>query len=110
MEGKSGFGSVSRLVFALHVECDSGDDILLSSDSVDVALHFAISAVAAFDRIGGGGKKFVVEEGQRFFQMGGEQFIQRLAELLKATNPQPKLGEFRQRRVRTAAADRKSVV
>jgi len=41
-----------HLCIALHVDCDALADVLGGADAIDALLHFAVSPVAAFDRIG----------------------------------------------------------
>ena len=98
------FRALLRSLLALHVQGNPSVDVALGPNAVDVFLHFAVAAVAAFHGIGCGWQQFVVKERERLLQVGREQFLQCLANLLEATNPASELGQLFQRGVRPTAA------
>ncbi len=94
MQCVSRFVALLCSLLTLHVQGDPPIDVSLSPNAVDGLLHFSVAAVAAFHGIGCGWQQFVVEQRQRLLQVGREQFLQRLANLLEATNPASELGQL----------------
>jgi len=83
--------SALRLGLAEHIQRDSLVDMRVRPDAINGFLHLAVAAVAPFDRVGGRRQQRVVQERQGFFQVGREQFLERLAQavhdLLVAKEP-----------------------
>ena len=66
---------------AKQVQGEAVRNVVSGADAIDGLLHFAIAAIAAFHRVGGGTEQAVIQEGQRLFQIGREQALSRLAAL-----------------------------
>jgi hypothetical protein len=79
----NGLPSALSLGLAEHVHGNSLADVRAGSDAVDRLLHLSVTAVAAFDGVGGRWQQGIIQEGQRFFQGGREQLVQRPAETLE---------------------------
>jgi hypothetical protein len=97
------------LGIAEHVHGDSFADVRAGADAVDRLLHLAVAAIAPFDGIGGRRQQGIVQEGQRLFQRGREQLVERLTKGLEATNSLAKSCQFGQRRVIPATAVEQTV-
>ncbi len=96
--------SALRMGVAEHVRRDTLMDVRDGTDTVDRLLHLAMSAVASFDGVGGGRQQGVVQEGQRFFQRGREEFFERLADGLEASDTPAEFGQLGPGGVGSAAA------
>ncbi len=79
MQGGNGAEPSISQSIADHVQCDAAADMLLGANAIDGLLHLAVAAVAAFNGIGGGGQKGLVEEGQRLFDGRREELVEWLA-------------------------------
>ena len=84
------------LGIAQHVEGDAVTDVFLRAHAVDGFLHLAVTAVATFHRVGGRRQQLIVKEREGLFQVGTEEFLEGLPNLLEATYPSAKLGELLQ--------------
>lgn len=109
MERLSRLQSVLRLCIAEHIQGDALADVLAGADAVDGLLHFAVPAVAPLHGVGGGREQGVVQEGQRLFQCGREELLERLAKGLETTDSLAECGQFRQGRVGPATAIEQTV-
>ncbi len=94
--------SVLSLQVTLHIEGDSSSDVGLGAYAIDRLLHLAMATVSSFHGVGGGWQQGIIQEGQRLFQIGGEEFLQRLADLSEAADAPPKLGQLGERRLGAA--------
>jgi hypothetical protein len=81
---------------AFHVQGDALSDVLGGADGVDASLGLAEAAVAAFDGVGSGRQKSVIQEGQGLFQGRREQLAQRSANPLESADPSSQAGQFGQ--------------
>lgn len=70
--------------FAKQVKRHTCHNLQVGSYAIDRFLHFSVAAVAAFDGIGGSTQQAVIEKGQGFFHVHGEQSLQDLAQGGKA--------------------------
>ncbi len=84
-------------------------ELIFGSHAVDALLHFAMSAVAAFDGIGRRRQQFVIEEGQGFVEIGREQLVQRFADELETAYASSEFGKFGPRRIGAAASVKQAV-
>src|SRR4030042_1830249 len=106
---------VSRLQSALglcvaeHVYRDALADMLAGANAIDRLFHLAVPTVAAFDGVGGGRQQGIVQEGQRLFQRGREELLERPPEGLEATDTLAELGQFGQGRLGSATAVEQTV-
>lgn len=94
---------------AKHIEGDPASEDVHGADAVDGLLHFAVTAVAALDRIGCRGEEFFVQEGQSLVHRRREDLLQFLAHRLEATNTGPKLCEPPQGCIRPTSAIEQTV-
>src|ERR671915_439846 len=92
------------LSIAKHIKRDSVADIFPGAHAVDGFLHLAVTTVAAFHGVGSRREQLIVEEGECLFQVGAEEFLEGLAELLEAAHSAAELGQFLQGRLAPAAA------
>ena len=70
MEGLGGDTSAKRLEVTKHVERDSGDQTRHGANAVNALLHFAMTAIPAFDGVGGRWQQLIVQKRQRLLQIG----------------------------------------
>ena len=103
MQGVGGVLTLLRSFLTLHVQGNSRRDVWFRANAIHRLLHLAMTAVAAFHGIGSRRQKFVVQKRQRLLQVGREQLLQCLADLLEATNATSEPREFVQRGFGTAA-------
>lgn len=82
------------LGFSPHVQREACTDLLLCAHAVDLLLHLARAPVAAFHRIGRGGQQLLIEKRQRFFQRGGQELLQRVAQLAKPLETTTQCGQL----------------
>ena len=75
------------LGIAKHIKRDSVADIFPGAHAMDGFLHLAVTTVAAFHGVGSRREQLIVEEGECLFQVGAEEFLEGLAELLEAAHP-----------------------
>src|SRR5207248_8873221 len=68
MECGEGVLTAFGLGFTPHIQGQAGTDLRLRPHPVDTLLHLAIAPVAPLHRIRGGGRQFVVREGQGLSQ------------------------------------------
>lgn len=92
-----------------HVQGDSLADVQTGSDAINRLLHFSVAAIAAFNGIRSRRQQGIIQEGQRLFQGGREQFIQRLAETLETMNASAESSQFGQTGLGPAAAVEQAV-
>ena len=97
------------LSIAKHIKSDSVADIFPGAHAVDGFLHLAVTTVAAFHSVGSRREQLIVEEGECLFQVGAEEFLEGLAELLEAVHPAAELGQLLQGRLAPAAAVKEPV-
>lgn len=75
MKNLDGLGSTIGLSIALHVQGNSALDVLLGPHSIDGFLHFSMTPVTALHCIGSGRQERIIQECQRFLQVGGVEFL-----------------------------------
>jgi hypothetical protein len=109
MKRMSGLPSALSLGVAEHVQGDSPADVQAGLDAIDRLLHLSVAAIAAFDGIGGRRQQGIIQEGQRFFQGGREEFLQCLAKALEAMDASPESGQLGHSGLGPAAAVEQAV-
>ena len=82
------------LSIAKHIKRDSVADIFPGAHAVDGFLHLAVTTVAVFHGVGSRREQLIVEEGECLFQVGAEEFLEGLADLLEAAHPAAELGQL----------------
>jgi hypothetical protein len=97
------------LGIAKHIKRDSVADIFPGAHAVDGFLHLAVMTVVAFHGVGSPREQLIVEEGECLFQVGAEEFLEGLAELLEAAHPGAELSQLLQGRLAPAAAVKEPV-
>jgi len=74
------------LLVPLHIDGHTLADMVLRSYPVDTLLHLSMATIPAFHRVGGRGQLGIIQEGQRFFNVGRKQFLERLPQRVEPSN------------------------
>jgi len=74
---------------SLQVQGNPAADRRTGADSIDHLLHFAVTAVAAFDGVGRGRQQRIVQERQGLLHLGREPLAPGFVEGSEATDPSP---------------------
>jgi len=94
VQGLDGFGSVRGMFLAKQIKSDSSVKLGFGSNAVDGLLHFAVSPIAALDGIRSRRQQLVIEEGECFVEVWGEQLVQGFADSFESTYPASEFGEL----------------
>ena len=73
MELDQGTAAALSLSVTEQVESDAVSNVDLSPDAIDGFLHLAMAPVSPLDGIAGGCQQLVIEKGERFLDIGGEE-------------------------------------
>ena len=102
VETAAGFGSSLFLRFADHIEGNAGCDLVVCANSVYGFLRLAVATVGALDGIRGGRQEPVVQKRQSFFQVGGLELLEDVADLAETPHPLAQFGQLGKGRVGAA--------
>jgi len=72
--------SSEGLGFSKHVDGNPSFDMSTCADAINGLLHLPMTPVAAFHGVGSRRQQFVVQEGERLFQVGREKLAEGFAD------------------------------
>ncbi len=75
-----------NMYIPLHVNRDALADVFASPYSVNALLHFAMMTVGLLHSIGNGRQQGIIQEGERIFKVGREEFLQGFSQSWEMTH------------------------
>lgn len=109
MKGDGGPAACRSLQVALHVQGNATTDRLMGTDPIHSFLHLAVATVSAFDGVGRSRQERIIQERQGLFQVGREEFLECLTQVLESSHASSQTGQLGQSRFRTAAAVKETI-
>jgi hypothetical protein len=109
VQGSGGLDAAFRLLVPKHIKGDALADVRQRADPVDPFLHPSMATVPSLHCVRGRAQQLVVQERQRFLQIGRKQLPQDPLQFLEPTHTPTQAGQFRQARFQPTAAVEQSV-
>jgi hypothetical protein len=92
-----GLQATLSLFLSLHIHRHSLAYMALGSHPIDTLLHLSMTAIPALHRVRGGWQLRIIQKRQCLFNVGCEQFLERLAQRFEASNTASQDGQLFQR-------------